>query len=111
MAKNVVLHQEGFIALLNDPAVIGLLETMGDKVAGEAAATADDAQKGAGGRIDGYAQAGFTVELERRGRRPRVNVRSNADPEMALRAYWYTQKTWGVAHLRRALYKFTNRGA
>lgn len=110
MAKNVTLHKEGFIALLNDPAVVGLLQSMGQQVAAEARATADDAQKGAGGTIDGYAQAGFSVELEMRSQRPRVNVRSNADPETALRVYWYTQRNWGVAHLRRALYKFTKRG-
>lgn len=81
------------------------------KVAAEAQATASDAEGGSGGRIDGYAAAGFSVEYESRGgKRPRVNIRSNADGETALKAHFHTQKKYGVAHLRAALYKFTYRG-
>lgn len=79
----------------------------GAKVQAEAAATADAAQKGAGGTIDGYAQAGFSVVWEQRSKRPRVVIKSNnTDPETLERVYWYTQKRDGVTHLRAALYKF-----
>lgn len=97
--------------LNNNPSVKALFTDLGNEVAAEAQATADDAQKGAGGKISGYAEAGFSVAFERRTGRPRVTVTSNADPETFLRAYFYTQKRDGVAHLRRALYKFTKRGA
>lgn len=80
-------------------------------VASEAQATADSAQKGSGGRLTGYAEAGFTVQWQSRGgKRPRVNIISNADPETALAAHFYTQKRDGVGHLRAALYRFTRRG-
>lgn len=84
---------------------------IGSQVAAEAQATAQDAQKGPGGTISGYAEAGFDVVWEPRGgKRPRVVIKSNASPETALRVLFYTQKKWGVAHLRRALYKYTTRG-
>ncbi len=80
-------------------------------VAAEAQSTAQSAQNGPGGTIDGYAEAGFSVVWEGRGgRRPRVNVVSNADINMSLRAMFYTMKRDGVDHLRAALYKFTKRG-
>lgn len=80
-------------------------------VAAEAAATADSAQKGSGGRLTGYAEAGFSVQYQSRGgKRPRVNIVSNADGETALAAHFYTQRRDGVGHLRAALYKFTRRG-
>ena len=83
---------------------------LGEQVAAEAEATASAAEKGPGGRIDGYAAAGFSVKWDEGKRRPRVIIASNADPETALRAYFYTQKVWGVAHIRQALYKFTTKG-
>ena len=97
--------------LNNNPAVKSMLTDLGRDVAAEAQATADHAQLGSGGKISGYAEAGFTVQFETRsGRRPRVNIISNADEETFLRAYFYTQKRDGVTHLRKALYKFTKRG-
>lgn len=111
-ATRVIVHEEGIAAFLqmNKP-VRDMLIGVGQKVQANAQATADDAQNGAGGRIDGYAQAGFSVEWESRGgKRPRVNVRSNADTETATAVHFYTQKRDGVAHLRAALYKETVRG-
>lgn len=73
-------------------------------VAAEAEATAQDAQNGPGGTLSGYAEAGFTVIWEARGgKRPRVLIQSNADPQMALRVHFYTQKRDGISHLRAAL--------
>lgn len=88
----------------------GLVHTA-QAVADEAQATASEAEKGSGGRIDGYASAGFTVRWEDRGKRPRVIVESNADKDTVTAVHFHTQKVWGVAHLRRALYKFTHRGS
>jgi hypothetical protein len=113
MAKSrVVVHEEGIADFLEmNPAVKAQLMGVADAVAAEAQATADRAQKGSGGRISGYAEAGFSVEWEERGgKRPRVNVVSNADPKTALAAHFYTQKRDGVAHLRAALYKLSKRG-
>lgn len=83
---------------------------IGMDVQAEAQATASEAEKGAGGRIDGYASAGFTIRWDRRGKRPQVIVESNADSKIITAVHFYTQRLWGVAHLRRALYRFTTRG-
>lgn len=110
--NGIYIDPKGIEDFLNNNASVKAIFTdLGEQVAAEAQATADSAQRGSGGTITGYAEAGFSVEWERRSGRPRVNVVSNADPETFLRAYFYTQKRDGVAHLRRALYKFTKRGA
>lgn len=88
-----------------------LLMNVAHDVQAEASSTASAAEKGPGGRIDGYAAAGFSVKWEQRGgKRPRVIIQSNADGETALKAHLYTQIVNGVGHLRAALYKFTTRG-
>lgn len=88
-----------------------LLVRSAQAVAANASATADSAQKGPGGTISGYAEAGFAVEWQARGgKRPRVNVRSLADAKTAMAVHFYTQKRDGVAHLRAALYQETYRG-
>ena len=87
-----------------------LLYSVGAAVQANAESTASEAEKGPGGTINSYASAGFGVSFDMGKRIPRVVVKSNADPEQAARAYWYTQKTFGVAHLRQALYSETMRG-
>lgn len=106
---SVVIDQAGLADFLEtNPAVRGLLMAQGAAVASEAESTASAAENGAGGRIDGYAAAGFSVQWEARGgKRPRVNIVSNADPETVTRAHFYTQRRDGVAHLRAALYSVT----
>lgn len=80
-------------------------------VAREAQATASDAENGPGGRLDGYSDSGFSVDYESRGgKRPRVNIKSNASGAVALAAHFNSQRKNGVGHLRAALYKFTSRG-
>lgn len=112
MAKaRIVIHSDGFADMMNDSTMKALLLEIGNQVASEAASTAQDAQQGPGGTISGYAEAGFDVIYEHRGSRPRVKVMSLADAETASAAHFYTQKRDGVGHLRRALYKFTRRGA
>ena len=89
-----------------------LLVGTAQAVAANATATADAAQKGPGGTLTGYAEAGFAVEWQARGgKRPRVNVRSLADAKTAMAVHFYTQKRDGVAHLRAALYSETYRGS
>lgn len=88
-----------------------LLMGVAKNVAAEAQSTADGAQEGPEGDITDYASAGFSVEWDSRGgKRPRVNIRSNASPQVALAVHFHTQKRDGVGHLRKALYKFTTRG-
>ena len=107
----VVIDEAALARFVNDePAIRNLLMNTAKSVAGEAAATAQSAQNGPGGTIYGYAEAGFSVHFESRAGRPRVNIVANADPKMALAAYFYTLKRDGVDHLRAALYKFTTRG-
>lgn len=108
MAKvQIQKNQAGFTKLLQSAEMRAGLMRQGEKVLAEAQATADAAQKGTGGKITGYAEAGFSIEYETRGKRPRVVVKSNnTDPITLERVYWFTQKRDGVAHLRAALYKF-----
>lgn len=113
MAKKVkVVVDNSALAefLRSNKPVRDLLAGEARKVADTAQATASSAEKGAGGRIDGYAAAGFTVRWVTRGRRPRIDIVSNADGKTALAAHFYSQKRDGVAHLRAALYKITYRG-
>lgn len=100
----VVVDNKDLAAFLQEnKEVRDLLINTAQSVQAAAESTADDAQKGAGGTLYGYAEAGFTVEWEARGKRPRVIISSNADPEMALRVHFYTQKRDGISHLRKAL--------
>lgn len=108
----VIVHEEGIAAFLqmNKP-VRDMLVRTAQAVADEAAKTASSAEKGPGGRIDGYASAGFAVEWESRGgKRPRVNIKSLADIKTALAAHFHSQRRDGVGHLRAALYSQTIRG-
>ena len=92
--------------LLSGPETQALLAEEASKVQAEMEATASSAENGPGGTLDGYAAAGFTADVEARGKRSRAVVRSNADPGLALRVHFHTQRRDGVAHLRAALYKF-----
>lgn len=108
----VVVHEDGIAAFLqmNKPVRDMLVQTA-QAVASEAQSTASDAEKGPGGSIDGYAAAGFAVKWESRsGKRPRVIIKSLADIKTAMAAHFSSQKRFGVAHLRAALYKLTYRG-
>lgn len=111
MAKvKIEIHDNAFRDLLKSNEIYKAIEPVAEKVLNEAIATASDAEKGPGGRIDGYASAGFTLKKHTGGTRVEARVESNADSETFLRAFFYTVKRDGVPHLRRALYKFTRRG-
>lgn len=112
MAKVTVRVDPGAIKefLQQNKPVRDLLYNVGAAVQSNAESTASDAERGPGGRIDGYAAAGFSVIFDMGRTTPRVIVKSNADSETATRVYWYTQKRDGVAHLRQALYSETMRG-
>jgi len=105
--SRVVVHEQGISDFLEmNPSVKQQLLDVAEQVASEAQSTASSAEEGAGGRIDGYASAGFTVEWESRGgKRPRVIIKSNADRKTVLAAHFHTQLRDGVGHLRAALYK------
>lgn len=102
----IVWDEDALAKITKLPEIKDVLLEEADKVAREAQATAQDAQGGPGGRLAGYAEAGFSVVYNERSRRPSVDIVSNANPEMTLRVYFASQKKWGVSHLRRALYKF-----
>jgi len=97
--------------LLKSEDMFQAMKDVADKVLAEAEATASDAEKGSGGTITGYAAAGFKVTKKIGGSRVEAHIESLADKETFIKAFFYTAKRDGVAHLRRALYKFTNRGA
>jgi hypothetical protein len=95
--------------LRSDSGVREILLAEGHKVASEARSTASSAENGAGGKLDGYAGAGFSVDIVKGRRRQYGIIQSNADPEMAKAVHFYTQRRDGIGHLRAALYKFTNK--
>jgi hypothetical protein len=94
-----------------NPGIRNELMNVAQQVKDHAERTAQEAQHGPGGTISGYAEAGFEIEWDgSRSRRPRVNIRSKASPEIITAVHFYTIKKYGVSHLRNALYKFTTRG-
>jgi hypothetical protein len=96
--------------LRSNKGVRDLLNAQAQQVKARAEATASDAENGAGGTIDGYADAGFQIRWIMRGRRPRVDIVALADSETVTAVHFHTQKRDGVAHLRAALYDITDRG-
>jgi hypothetical protein len=96
--------------LRQNKAIRDLLNSQAQQVKANAENTASAAEKGPGGRLSGYADAGFSIRWIMRGRRPRIDIVSNADSKVATAVHFYTQKRDGVAHLRAALYKITDRG-
>jgi hypothetical protein len=105
VAKVRVVVDNGALTelLMKNPYIRDAMMATANDVKGAAEATAQDAQNGAGGTLHGYAEAGFSVSWQARGKRPRLIITSDADPEMALRVHFYTQKRDGIAHLRKAL--------
>lgn len=102
----VIVHEEGIADFLSmNKGVRDMMFDAANKVVEEAQRTADAAQKGSGGRISGYAEAGFEAQWEARGgKRPRINIVSKADKDTAWAAHFHSQLVNGVAHLRAALY-------
>jgi hypothetical protein len=96
--------------LRSNKGVRDLLNAQAQQVKANAEASASAAENGVGGSISGYADAGFTIRWVMRGRRPRIDIVSNADSKTATAVHFYTQKRDGVAHLRAALYNITTRG-
>jgi len=103
VASNVKINKNWQSEVLNEPAVKNQILNVANSVKAKAESTASSAEKGPGGTIDGYSQAGFRVEWNTQ-RKPQARVYSNANPETFMKVYWYTQKRDGVTHLRAALY-------
>lgn len=105
MAKvRVEIHEEGLVELIQQNKYIrDAMWDVANSVKTAAESSAQDAQNGPGGRLNGYAEAGFEAVWESRSKRPRIIIRSLADADMALRVHFYTQKRDGVGHLRKAL--------
>ena len=100
----VQVHPEGLRDFLRtNKAMRDDIMREANKVKAEAERTASSAEEGPGGRIDGYADAGFDVQWESRSQVPRVNIVSLADKETFLAAHFHTIKRDGIAHMRAAL--------
>jgi hypothetical protein len=106
---NVVFDEQGLADFVrkNKGLRDDLMKTA-NKVKATAEATASSAEEGPGGRIDGYASAGFEVVWEQRSKRPRVLVRSKAPIKTALAAHFHTMLRDGVPHLNAALYEHSS---
>lgn len=112
MAKKVkvVVDNQGLADFLNqNKGIRDMMAKEAQAVKSRAEATASDAEEGAGGTLDGYASAGFTIKWIMRGRRPRIEIHSNADPKTITGVHFHTMKRDGIAHLRAALYSITTR--
>jgi hypothetical protein len=108
MAKNVEFDENAFYKFLKeDKSLNNFMAEQANKVLNEAKRTASDAENGAGGTIDGYASAGFRLEVESGKKYNEYKIISNAKPKIALAALFHSQRKNGIAHLRAALYKFT----
>jgi hypothetical protein len=112
MAKvKVTVDPKGVADFLrSNKGVRDLINKEAQTVKSIAESSASAAEEGAGGTITGYADAGFEIRWDMRGRRPRVIIASLADSKTATAVHFHTQKRDGVAHLRAALYKITTRG-
>lgn len=110
--KTVEVHPEGLKDLLAaNKGLRDQLAGVANKVKAYAEATASAAENGPGGRIDGYAAAGFGIRYVMGGPgRPGFEVFSNADAKTITAVHFYTQRRDGVAHLRKALYSQTTKG-
>lgn len=111
MANRLVWNKAGIRQLMNDAKMDEFLFSVAKDVQTEAIATAQDAQRGPGGTISGYAEAGFFVGIEDSGDRPIAIVAAKAPGDVSWAAHFFTTKRDGIGHLRAALYKFTHRGA
>lgn len=113
MAKTKVeIHPQGLKDLLADnKGLRDQLAGVANAVKAYAESTASAAENGPGGRIDGYAAAGFGLRyVNGSPGRPGFEVYSNADGKVITAVHFYTQRRDGVAHLRKALYSQTRRG-
>lgn len=105
---NVVIDEQGLKDFIRKNKDIrdGMMATA-NQVKATAESTASSAEEGPGGRIDGYAAAGFSVEWDQRSKRPMAVVKSNAPTKTSLAAHFHTLLRDGVPHLRAALYAHT----
>ena len=100
----VEIHPDGLQDFLqkNKPVRDELMREA-NKVKAEAQRTASSAEEGPGGRIDGYAAAGFSTVWDAGYKWPRVQVVSNADIQTALAVIFHTVKRDGISHMRAAM--------
>ena len=101
-AGTVKKNEAGFKALIQSETVTNILKPVAESIAKTARSTAKAAELGSS-RLQGYASAGFTVVVQKRSKRQRVLVESNAPRELALRVHFATQKVNGIGHMRQAM--------
>lgn len=108
----VVVHEKGISDFLQmNKGVRDQMVSVANMVKSEAEATASDAEEGPGGRISGYADAGFEVQWESRGgKRPRVLIVVKADKKTFLAAHFHYLLKTGYGHMAAAIYSVSRSG-
>lgn len=101
-AGTIKKNQAGFRALIQSSIVTGILQNAASAVVATARSSAKSAELGST-RLEGYASAGFGTVLQKRSRRQRILIGSNAPAQLAMRVHFATQKVNGIGHLRQAV--------
>jgi len=101
-AGDVKFEKAAFKKFIQSAEVTNLLQPAAQAIARTARATAKAAELGST-RLEGYAGAGFGVEVQKRSKRQRIIVKSNADPKLAMRVHFATQKKNGIGHMRQVM--------
>lgn len=101
-AGTVKFDNVAFKKFVQSAEVTNLLRPAAEAVARTIRSTAKAAELGST-RLQGYAGAGFAVIVEKRSKRQRIIIKSNADPKLAMRVHFATQKANGIGHMRQAM--------
>ena len=104
MAKpgTVVPNKAGFREFIQSRVVSNILREKAQPVIRIANATAPGAELGSS-RLAGYAAAGFSASIQKRNKRQRILIKSNAGLYLSLRVHFATQQRFGIGHMRTVL--------
>lgn len=95
----VIPNKPGFREFVQSRTVSDILRQKAQPVVRIANATAPGAELGSR-RLAGYANAGFSVSIQKRNKRQRALVKSNAGLYLSLRVHFATQQRFGIGHMR-----------
>ncbi len=95
----VVPNKAGFREFIQSRVVSNILQEKAQPVVRIANSTAPGAELGST-RLAGYASAGFSTAIQKRSKRQRILVKSNAGLYLSLRVHFATQQRFGIGHMR-----------
>jgi len=95
----VIPNKAGFKDFIQSRVVSNILREKAAPVIRIANATAPGAELGSS-RLAGYAAAGFRGSIQKRSKRQRILIKSNAGLYLSLRVHFATQQRFGIGHMR-----------